>query len=589
MFRNISKKKHAEKITVCGIAGIWGKGDIKKILDVLSHRGPDGEGIYSNEKLKLGAKCLKITDFLNGDQPIYNEDKTICVVLNGEIYNYLEIKGELKGSHIFKTKTDTEVIVHAYEEFGIDCINKFNGSFALAIWDGKFLFLVRDRMGQKPLYYHYKDNRFIFASEIKGILTHVGAVPNITENFKVFETALNEETLFKDIFSLPPASILSFDGVSIGIKKYWELKSDDAIYLSESQYVEKLRWLIDDAVRLHLRGESSVGLFLSGGLDSSLIAYLAKPKHVFSCHYKLGEYFDELHYAQLVAKDIGAEHHVVEPVSSDFQKFYKKIIWHLDQPIATASTLSSFLLAKEASQFVKVVLNGEGADELFGGYSRYLLMLTEDRLRKIPELKNYHSLAKYFWNENMFNNPAERYFELTKRGASQTDLPLNRVKEIFSRHNQLIDKMCAADIEITLPSLLMMGDRVCSAFGLENRSPYLDHRIVELAFSLPSELKIKDYQTKYILRKVARGIVPDEIIERKYKTGLITPIAQWFSNDLHSWVNLLVEKFKKRNMEIEKGKGRGEYDRYLYMLINLELWYQVFIDAKKPIENGYKK
>ncbi len=574
---------------MCGIAGIWGKGDIKKILDVLSHRGPDGEGVYSSEKLKLGARCLKVTDFLNGDQPIYNEDKTICVILNGEIYNYLEIKEELKESHVFKTKTDTEVIVHAYEEFGIDCVNRFNGSFALAIWDGKYLFIVRDKIGQKPLYYYHKDNSFIFASEIKGILTQVDAIPNITENFKVFETTLNEETLFKDIFSLPPASVLAFDGINLNIKKYWELKSNNSICLSEKQYIEKLRWLIEDAVRLHLRGESSIGLFLSGGLDSSLIAYLAKPKHVFFCHYKLGECFDELQYAQLVAKDIGAKLHVIEPVSSDFQKFYEKIIWHLDQPIATASTLSNFLLAKEASQFVKVVLNGEGADELFGGYIRYLLMLTEDRLSKIPELKSYHSLAKYFWNENMFNDPAERYFELTKRGIPKTCLPLNKIKEIFSCHNQLINKMCATDIEITLPSLLMMGDRICSAFGLENRSPYLDHRIIELAFSLPSEMKIKDYQTKYILRKIAKGIVPDEIIERKYKTGLIMPIAQWFSNDLHSWINLLVEKFKKRNIEIEKGKCRGEYDRYLYTLISLELWHQIFIDGKKPIENGYKK
>jgi len=574
---------------MCGIAGIWGKGDIDKMLNALSHRGPDSKGVHSGKELKLGVRCLKITDFLKGDQPIYNEDKTICVVLNGEIYNYLEIKKELKEGHIFKTKTDTEVIVHAYEEFGIDCVNKFNGSFALAIWDGKYLFLVRDKIGQKPLYYYHKDNRFIFASEIKGILTQVDAIANITENFKVFETTLDEETLFKDIFSLPPASTLVFDGVSISIKKYWELKSENSVYLCEEQYMAELRWLIEDAVRLHLRGEPGIGLFLSGGLDSSLIAYLAKPKHVFFCHYKLGENFDELQYAQLVAKDIGAELHVIEPVSSDFQKFYKKIIWHLDQPIATASTLSSFLLAKEASQFVKVVLNGEGADELFGGYIRYLFMLTEDRLGKIPELKNYHSLAKYFWNENIFNDPAERYFELTKRNIPQTSVPLNKIKEIFSRHNQLIDKMCATDIEITLPSLLMMGDRACSAFGLENRSPYLDHRIIELALSLPSELKIKDYQTKYILRKVAKGIVADKIIERKYKTGLITPISQWFSNDLHSWINLLVEKFKKRNIEIEKGRGRGEYDRYLYMLISLELWYQIFIDAENPVKNEHER
>lgn len=565
---------------MCGIAGIWGEGDIKKMLNVLSHRGPDGEGIYLTEKLKLGARCLYITDSVTGEQPVYNEDKSICVVLNGEIYNYLEIKEELKG-HIFKTKTDTEAVVHAYEEFGIDCVNRFNGSFALVIWDGKSLFLVRDRIGERPLYYYYKDNRFIFASEIKGILTQIDAFPNFTENFRVFETTLDQETLFKDIFSLPPASILKFDGVNIAIKKYWELQSDHSIYLSEKQYIDKLKWLIEDSIRLRLRGEAPIGLFLSGGLDSSLIAYLAKPGHVFSCQYELGERFDELHYARLVAKNIGAEHHIVKPTSSDFQRFYKEIIWHLDQPVATASTISAFLLAKKASRFVKVVLNGEGSDELFGGYVRYLLMLIEERLSKVSELKNYHSLAKYFWSDTMFGNPAERYFELTKRGVPQTGLSLRKIKAIFSRHAQLIDKMCACDIEITLPSLLMMGDRVCSAFGLENRSPFLDYRIVEFAFSLPPEMKIKDFQTKYILRRVATGIVPDEIIERKDKKGLITPILQWFSGELNSWANLLVERFKKRNIDIKTEKGRGEYDRYIYTLISLELWYQIFIDTEK--------
>lgn len=563
---------------MCGIAGIWGKGDIKRMLTLLSHRGPNGEGIYSSGDLKLGARLLKITD-LTGGQPIYNEDKSICVVFNGEVYNYLEIKDKLKG-HVFKTKADTETIVHAYEEFGIDCVNKFNGCFAFAIWDGKFLFLVRDRMGQKPLYYYYKDNCFIFASEIKAILTQIEALPNITENFKVFETTLDKETLFKDIFSVPCSSILRFDGTSVSVKKYWELKSHTPCYMPEKKYIEKLRWLIEDSVRLRRRTDAPVGLFLSGGLDSSLIAYLAKPDHLFSCHYELGEHFNELCYSQLVAKDVKAVYHIVRPTSGDFRRFYKKVIWYLDQPIATASTISAFLLAKEASQFVKVVLNGEGSDELFGGYIRHLLMLIEYHLSKIPELKSYHSLARYFWNDNIFNDPAERYFELIKRGVPQTPFPSMKIKEIFSRYPQLIDKMCACDIEITLPSLLMMGDRTCSAFGLENRSPFLDYRIVEFAFSLPAEMKIKKHQTKYLLRKVAKGIVPDEIIERRDKKGLSTPIEQWFSNDLNDWTSSLTESFKKRKIKIKHGKRRVKYDRYLYTLVSLELWYQIFIDAK---------
>ncbi|MBL7196718.1 MAG: asparagine synthase (glutamine-hydrolyzing) [Candidatus Omnitrophica bacterium] len=565
-----------------GIVGLWGKGDIHKMADILTHRGPDGEGFYFGEKVKLGARCLKIMDRLSGEQPQFNEDKSICVVLNGEVYNFLELRNQLK-RHAFNTNTDTEVIVHAYEEFGVDCVNKFNGQFAFALWDGKILLLARDRLGQKPLYYYFKNNFFIFASEIKSILTHVQAYPNITENFEVFETPVGVETLFKDIFSLPPASILIYDGREINIRKYWQITSGQPVQLSEEQCIEKLRWLIEDSVRLRLRGDVPFGLYLSGGLDSGLIAYLAKPPYVFSCYYNLGEHFDEIHYAQSVAKEIGAEHLIVKPTPFDFQKCYEKIIWHLDQPIATASTISAFLLAKEASQFVKVVLNGEGGDELFGGYIRYLLMAIENRLSEALELKSYHSLAKYFWSDSVFNDPAERYFELTKRGVPKTDLPLKGIKNIFSRHRDLINQMSTCDIEITLPSLLILADRACSAFGLENRSPYLDYRIVEFAFSLPSEMKIKECQTKYILRKLARGIVPDEIIERKDKKGLATPIFKWFSNDLHDWSSNLINSFKKRRIRIERGKSRGEFDRHLYTVVSLELWYRIFIDAKEPI------
>lgn len=565
---------------MCGIAGIVGAGDINQMLRTIAHRGPDGKGAYVDGEIKLGACCLKITDPAAGNQPFFSEDRSVRVLLNGEIYNYLEIKKGLKG-HRFKTETDTEVIVHAYEEYGIECLNKFNGCFAIAIYDGKHLFLARDRVGEKPLYYYHKGNRFIFSSEIKALLTQIRAVPNITENFKVFETVLDEETLFKGIFSLLPGSVLTFDGREVKIKKYWQLNSHQGECQPEHKYIDRLRWLIEDAVRLRQGGNVSCGLFLSGGIDSSLIAYLAKPRHVFFCHYASDAHFNELPYARFVAQDIKAKLHLIRPQANDLKKYYKKIVWHLDQPIATASTLSAFLLAKKASEYVRVVLNGEGSDELFGGYVRYLLMLIENKLSKAPELRYYHSLARFFWNEQLFTDPVERYFSLTKRGIPQTTKPFAKIKEIFSRHHRLIDKICAADIEITLPSLLMMGDRACSAFGLENRSPFLDYRIIEFAFSLPEDMKIRDLQTKYILRKAARGIVPDKIINRKYKKGLTTPITRWFSNDLSGWVKILSKRFRQRGINFSSGEARGQYDRYLYMLISMELWFQIFIDKKK--------
>ncbi|MBL7131196.1 MAG: asparagine synthase (glutamine-hydrolyzing) [Candidatus Omnitrophica bacterium] len=568
---------------MCAIAGLWGEGDIRRIVAKLSHRGPDGEGFYIGDKVKLGARCLKIIGPSSDNQPLYNEDKSIAVILNGEVYNYPELKKELK-NHIFKTDSDTEVIVHAYEEFGVDCVKRFNGSFAFAIWDGRRLILGRDRLGQKPLYYYHKDGRFIFASEIKGILSEIEAVPNLTEDFLVFETALGQETLFKDIYSVPRASLLIFDGSDITIRNYWNVDPDYSTDLNEQECIDKLRWLIQDATQLRLRADAPIGIFLSGGLDSSLITYVARPKYVFSCHYNLGGHFDEVRYAKLVAKDIGAEHHIVQPTPLDFQKHYAEAIWHLDQPVATASTLSAFLLAKEASRFVKVVLNGEGADELFSGYVRYLLMLTEEHLANVPELKNYHSLARYFWSNRMFGELSERYFDLTKRGIPETGMPLKRIKAIFSKHRNLLNAMSACDIEITLPSLLMMGDRASAAFGLENRSPYLDYRIVEFAFSLPPAMKVKEYQTKYILRKAARGIVPDEIIDRKDKKGLITPVFQWFSKELYEWTNDLISSFKERQIGIKRPRRRGEFDRYLYTLVSLELWYRAFIENKAPVQ-----
>lgn len=573
---------------MCGIAGVWKEGDIQKMIDILSHRGPDGEGFYLGKRVKLGARCLRITDYSSENQPIFNEDKNICVVLNGKIYNYSDLRTRLK-RHTFNTNTDTEVIVHAYEEFGLDCVNKFNGSFAFAIWDGKYLVLGRDRLGQKPLYYFQRNGRLIFASEIKSILSEIEARPNLTEDFIAFESTSGQETLFKDVYSVPSGSLLIFDGKRVSIKKYWQIDPNYVTELNEKQCIEKLRWLIQDAIKLRSGRNMPIGLFLSGGIDSSLIAYIAKPKHVFTCHYNLGEHFDELYYAELVAKDIGAEHHIIQPKPSDFQKWYGKIIWHLDQPIATASTLSAFLLAKKASQFVKIVLNGEGADELFGGYIRYLLMLMEEYLGNLRELKSYHSLARFFWSEEVFSELAERYFFLTKRGIPDTNNPFKKIKTIFSQHRYLLNQMCACDIEITLPSLLTMGDRVCAAHGMENRSPYLDYRIVEFAFSLPSELKIKENKTKFILKKVAKGIVPDEIIERKDKKGLITPIYQWFSNELSEWSNDLIRSFKKRKIVIKRGNFRGEYDRYLYMLLSLELWYRIFIDPKDFLYESEKK
>jgi len=564
---------------MCGIAGFWGSGDIETATEILFHRGPDASGTVAAGPVSLGNRRLKVIDLRSGQQPMTNENASLQLVFNGMIFNYRELRKELEGRHVFKSRSDTEVIVHAYEEWGEKCLDRFIGMFAFAIWNGKELFLARDRMGEKPLYYTAPGGRlrFAFASEIKSLLTLVDAAPELDEEFGAFETSVGENTLFKGIRVLPPGCYLRYDGKKVRVSRYWEIPSFDGPYEKEDFYVEKLRWLLQDAVRLRLRSDVPVGVFLSGGLDSSIIACLAKPQVAFSCRYPYGPRYDEFEHAQTVARHVGAEHRVIEPTAADFKRDYPGILWHLDQPIATASSIGEFSLARLASKHVKVVLGGQGADECFGGYVRYLLMSIEEGLGNSEELRHYLPLARFFWSQEMFTDYARRYYALIRRSGGDDSPGLERVRSAFGRHRHLIDQMGRADIELSLPSLITMNDRAAAAWGLENRTPFLDHRIVELAFQLPPELKIREREQKVILRKVARGLVPDSIIDRKDKKGLIVPIQSWLSGELGGWARNLVASLKRRPLYRKlprEGTLRGEFDRRAYTLLSLELWHR---------------
>ncbi len=569
---------------MCGIAGIWGEeGDIRRMTRLLEHRGPDEEGFHESGPVSLGCRRLIVIDPHGGQQPIYNEDHSLAVVFNGLIFNYPELRQELETlGHRFRSAADTEVIVHAYEEWGEQCLQRFNGMFALALHDGRRLWLARDRMGEKPLYYHLHGQRLVFASEIKSILAEVETQPEFSEEFLVFETPTGDRTLFRDIHVLEPGHTLSWDGRRLSISPYWSLPQGEHEVRSEDQYVEELRWLLEDAVRIRLRSDVPLGAFLSGGLDSSLITCLARPEVVFSCRFPHGETYDESRYAALVARHTGARHQVIEPGPEAFRAFYPRILHHLDQPAATASSIAEFSLAALASRHVKVVLGGQGADELFGGYVRYLLMLEEQRLGQCGELRNYHPLVRYFWREEMFEEPYRRYHHMIRRGDASDNSTLEKVERLFGNRRHLIDQMGACDISISLPPLITMNDRAASAFGLENRTPFLDHRIVEFAFRLPPEMKVRELTTKYILRRAARGIVPDAVIDRTDKLGLVVPIAAWFNNDLCSWVRQLDQAFGRRAVSgllpHTAVRSRGEFDRTLYSRISTELWLRQVID-----------
>lgn len=567
---------------MCGIAGIWGEGDIRAMTDTLTHRGPDDHGYYEDGSLKLGIRRLNVIDLVTGHQPIHNEDSKIWIVYNGEIFNYRELRKELEPKHAFYTKSDTEVIVHAYEEWGRDCLRRFIGMFAFALWDGTELFIARDRLGEKPLYYCRDGNRFLFASEIKALLTEVPAEPVVDEEYQVFEAPLLGNTMFRNIRSLEPGCFMVVRDGNPVITRYWDIEPFDGPARTESEYIEELRWLLQDSVRLRLRSDVPLGVFLSGGLDSSLIACLARPQKVFSCRFPLGERYDEFSYASLVAKTIGAEHFVIEPTAEDFRRDFPRVLYHLDHPIATPSSIAEFALARLAKPHVKVVLGGQGADEIFGGYVRYLLMLEEARLAAAPFLKNYVPLARYFWSERMFRDQCERYFELVKRGDDPSGRIFALFRGIFEKQRGLIDRMGYTDLKLTFPSLITMNDKAVAAVGLENRTPFLDHRIVEFAFRLPPDMKVRGYTTKYILRMAARGIVPDAVIDREDKKGLVVPVNRWFDNELGEWSRGLLDSFSKRNLPLNRGSSRGEYDRTRYAAVSLELWLRTCVDHGMP-------
>lgn len=566
-----------------GICGTYGKGDIEEMTRVLLHRGPDDMGFYLQGPLALGVRRLAIVDIPGGHQPVCNEKQDLWVMLDGDVFNYEELRDELKkAGHEFKTGADTEVIVHAWEEWGEECLPRFNGQFAIALWDGKTLHLIRDRMGEKPLYYYHRGGRLLFASEIKSLLTQVRPAPDFTDEFRDFEAPVFGDTLFANIRELPPGHRISFDGKELRLDIWWEVPVFDGPYRPEKEYVEELRWLLADAVKLRLKGDVPVGVLLSGGIDSTIIACLAQPEHAYTVAFpEAGGYYDELASARLVAKRLKARLHVVQPKPADLRELLPAIVWHLDQPVASSSSLAMFMIAAKAREQVKALLVGQGSDELFGGHIRYLMMLAEDRLAREPALRDYLPLARYFWSPEMFSDPADRYYTIMSRGPGVDPRSRAKVRELFNSHSHLLNKMAYTDFYIALPSVLSMDDRATAAYGLENRNPFLDHRLVEFAFRLPPELKVDGFLYKAILRKAMRGIAPDEILTRKDKMGMAVPVGRWFKKELKKWSEVMLSRFRERreadflNAAWDAAGNRGEFDRRNYTRICLELWFDI--------------
>lgn len=629
---------------MCGIAGIASFSEekidrdiIKRMRDVLRHRGPDDEGIYlsnlenPNSRLKvgLGHRRLSIIDLEGGHQPMSNEDKTVWIVYNGEIYNFPELREELlKKGHQFTTNSDTEVIIHLYEEYGADCLNYLRGMFAFCIWDAKKnrLFLARDRVGQKPLFYFYKEGIFLFASEIKSILEYNLVKREVDleslDNYLTYGYTPAPRTMFKGINKLPPAHYLIHDGGSLQIERYWNLSYKDKKSLNLAECADRLYGLLSEATKMRLISDVPLGAFLSGGVDSSCIVALMSrlsPGKVKTFSIGFGERdFDELRYARFISERFNTDHKelVVKPKALEV---LPKLAWHYDQPFGDSSCIPTYYVSKMTRDYVTVALNGDGGDESFGGYPRYrgikLAQLIENLpkgflkagygvsrfseygkrffkgLIKNPDLEGaYLSWLNYFTDEdkkNLYSNNMKIILENNRADAY--------LRDILKSSNALdpVERIMNGDVRSYLPEdLLVKVDIATMANSLEGRSPFLDHKVMEFAASLPLEYKLKGFRSKYILKKTFKKEIPPSFLNRK-KKGFGIPVGDWFRNELRDFIRdmLLGEESLKRGLFSkdyierlldEHQKAKKDHVHRIFALLSFEMWHRIFIE-KQPL------
>ncbi|MGB5766109.1 MAG: asparagine synthase (glutamine-hydrolyzing), partial [Arenicellales bacterium] len=623
---------------MCGIAGIMGSNRvdaIKKMTDIMIHRGPDDSGYYHDDDISLGQRRLSIIDINHGRQPISNEDDTLQLVCNGEIYNSPQLRETLiaKG-HRFKTATDVEVILHLYEEYGDDCVKHLRGMFAFALWDSvkRRLLMARDHLGQKPLFFYQKNGGFAFASEVKSILASEIIKPEIDLeglwHYMSLRFMPDHHSLFKGIEKLPAAHYLVLEGNLITVNRYWDVDFKDKLTASKEDITDQLDELLLDTVKGHLLSDVRVGAFLSGGIDSGTVAsMMAVLGEKNLPHFSIGtkeKEFDELPYARMVSEKYGMEAHekVIEP---DLIHTIPSMIYHMDEP-ADPFGFGVYLVAEEAAKHVKVVLGGDGGDENFAGYDRYagqrlvdyycllpkwfrqgIVKKISDR---IPESFGYKSLAqKAAWvNEMSLFSGGERYAQslgvlrftheskrklFTESAIQSLGDPSSgeKILQFFNADNadNVVDKMLYTDLMTRIPDhLLTIGDRMTMAHSLESRAPLIDYKVVEFAASIPANLKLnnralKGNHLKYILREVASRYLPRELITLK-KQGFRFPLGIWFRTDLKDFLRRLFDQsrfvelglFEKSyidNLLDEHISGKVDHNYRIWVLLNLEYWY----------------
>ena len=614
---------------MCGICGIMyldtdrvvQESVLTGMRDIMIHRGPDDFGSFIEGNVGLGHRRLSIIDLSTGRQPMTNEDETLWIVFNGEIYNFQDIRNQLlKKGHIFRTRSDTEVILHLYEENGEECPALLNGIFAFAIWDKskRSLFLARDHMGIKPLYYAKTRDAFLFASEIKSIVQsgHLEARCNeeVIPEYFVFRHISGENTLFQSVKSLLPGHSMVFKDGEIRIREYWSPFPQEKVrHISFDAAAEELSWLIQDSVKRQMISDVPLGTFCSGGVDSSLVTAVAAgfaegPINTFSVGFHENRY-DETWYARMASEQYGTHHHEIRVTNQEFADLLPKMIWHNDDPLNFANSIHIYAISKLAKKHVTVVLTGEGADELFGGYPRYLLpktsgwfekipswlrglivrggnFLGDHRLEKVDRFSEYSQTDRYLLNsaflgrnvlsgvlhESPFHGFPYRQ-ECFRKGEALSLEPVNLLS-LLDQRNYLV-------------SILNRQDKMSMATSIESRVPLLDYRIVEFANRIPSSYKIQLFRTKLIMKKVAESFLPRTIINRK-KSGFGVPLAQWFREPTgmgrllseittETKTENPIENDQLKKLVFEHKTGRADHSEIIWTYLNFWLWKKIYL------------
>lgn len=633
---------------MCGIFGFVEAGpraqaasqaDLEEGMSRIRHRGPDGEGTWVSDNGQVGLSHvrLSIIDLSeSAAQPMASDDGRYVMTYNGEVYNYIELRAEL-GAHRFRTTSDSEVILRAFETWGAECVRRLRGMFAFAIWDKheQRMFIARDRFGIKPFYWAHSDGGFHFGSEVKALLPFLAersVNASALADYFTFQFCLGNKTLTQDVQQLPPAH---YGWVSPGeepqIERYWEVQYEIDRSHDEAWFEERLRELLHDSVDVHMRADVEVGAYVSGGVDSSLLATMGRatrpqdPFKIFNGRFTDNNFiYDESRYAHDLAEANDMDLYVRDITEDDFVDALPQVIWHLDQPTAGPGSFPQYMVSQEVGKHIKVVLGGQGGDEIFGGYARYMVGYLEQCLKgalggelnngtydvpfesmlgNLTVLEQYKPLIREVWSKGLFGERDDRYWRIVNRANTFSEIIVPDCLEQESTReefklifwgdnlgpNDYLNSMTHFDFKTLLPALLQVEDRMSMAHGVESRVPFLDHPLIEFAATIPANIKFKDGSLKRMLKEVFAPQLPNSINERKDKMGFPVPLNDWLRQggrardmvgDIMGSSKAQTRSYLGDGFTLDKVlDGQSAYGRNLWALLGLELWHQQFIDS----------